>query len=90
MPWYRLEYRHGAGHQSTDVMYEWFSYELSKEEENELWHEKVDPYWSDTIYGECERVDHIPEDVHKEKLEFYRRRKESCEYMIALLEDSKQ
>jgi len=85
MPWYRLEFRHGPGHMATDIMFEWFNHELTEAEEQEFWHEKIDPCWDNSIHGECRKADNLSQKVLDEKLNYYRRMKQHCESMIAII-----
>lgn len=92
MPWYKTTIRYGPGHQALDESYDYWNYDLSKEEQKELIFEKAyhDGLECDcsSSHGSVAKVDKLPEDVKQKKIKFYNGRIHDAQFMLKILENS--
>lgn len=80
--WYRFYANHGPGHQSSSEFYKWLE-NGTDEEMQECWEYFFGSYeWP---VGGWERVEKLPKDVVRTKLDHYQFQKDLAEKMIAIL-----
>lgn len=85
MPWYRMEARHGPGHQGRDVEYEWSWEELSEPEQKDAWVDWVTRnFWHESVGG-VSPVEVLPQEVREEKIQYYRDLIEDAQEMLSIL-----
>jgi len=86
MPWYRIDVRHGPGHQGLDTTYKWWGHELSpvEEEEERIEASQRDGFWEDPI-ARIAKVDTIPDDERERQIQKYKRWIRSGRYMLKVL-----
>lgn len=88
MSWYKCEARHGPGHQSHSVFYEWYDKPLSKEEKKFLFEDVFgDKEWP---IGGIRAVGRLPEKVRQNKINLYKSKIDEAQKMLKLLRNNKE
>lgn len=86
MPWYKVEARHGPGHQSRTVYYVWQDHELSEDEKKELFEESFSDL--DWPVGDVFMIKKLPKEVYIEKLHHYESSIKAAKRMLKILSET--
>ena len=90
MPWYRIFANHGPGHQSSSEHYRFFAEPLrTKEQKKEAWEEIFASYDYDWPIGDVELVEKLPQHIHDQQVESFKRAVEHGHRMLDILANTK-
>lgn len=89
MSWYKIDVRHGPGHQSRTVEYkyiedEWYTSEKAIEEDLK---EMVIEDWWECPIGYITKLIELPEDVRQSKIRWYKDKIDVANKMLRMLYD---
>jgi hypothetical protein len=90
MAWYKVDIRHGPGHQSRTTKYLYFDDEdwesVSEEDKKKEAFDMVVEYWWEYPIGNVTRIVELPEEIRQEKIEFFKDSRSEADKMIKELE----
>lgn len=89
MGWYKVDIRHGPGHQARDVEYKYFDDEewrlASEKEKKETAFEMVVEHWWEDSVGDVTKIAELPEEIRQNKIAEYTQKRNDANKMLDML-----